>query len=614
MTKDIEYLTADYDNEKSSIQSVIDAIEGQDFLDVDTTMDDAVSDVSSLDEDGAISLTSSVVGPQGSKLMGYYQNELYDYASQLDSKMKEIIDTPFIEDIDKAFKGITNVKLENILIKNGGGHGRDTYGASGKIAKGDAKKSDSDVYSIDEILKSDQEFVKVIDQHYKEMKKEDKKLSKSDFEKMMTQGASCDYMTVAEAEELEEQKKKELAVDILAGVGIIALTIVNPVAGAVAAGAYTAYSAANAATGKNIITGRKLSKEERIMEGLSLIPLPGMGFLKGAGKSLMKLGFKGGEKFAVKTGLQKTMQQAVSRISPKMGMMKNSVLNRSRNFAQNTHVGQMLSNMRGQATHTVQQSRNWIGQQAQNVKRIVNNGLDKEFVIPSKQHLASAGIGGINFAETTTLRNMDQNIKRAVTSQNHVTHGPKDSMVRSEGKHSISSHEINSSKYVESPNYTKVKYGEQYARLRPKKLKANIEYTTPNGHIYRTDHKGRIKEVYVDNLSLKDGDRNNYAQKTVGGEDRLPDDDGGHLIARMFGGSKDIDNLVAQSKFINRPFKENGEWYNIEKEWQEFLNSGKEVKNIKMEVKYSGNSKRPTEFLVEYYVNNKEFVQHVKNI
>lgn len=614
MTKDIEYLTADYDNEKSSIQSVIDAIEGQDFLDVDTTMDDAVSDVSSLDEDGAISLTSSVVGPQGSKLMGYYQNELYDYASQLDSKMKEIIDTPFIEDIDKAFKGITNVKLENILIKNGGGHGRDTNGASGKIAKGDTKKSDSDVYSIDEILKSDQEFVKVIDQHYKEMKKEDKKLSKSDFEKMMTQGASCDYMTVAEAEELEEQKKKELAVDILAGVGIIALTIVNPVAGAVAAGAYTAYSAANAAAGKNIITGRKLSKEERIMEGLSLIPLPGMGFLKGAGKSLMKLGFKGGEKFAVKTGLQKTMQQAVSRISPKMGMMKNSVLNRSRNFAQNTHVGQMLSNMRGQATHTVQQSRNWIGQQAQNVKRIVNNGLDKEFVIPSKQHLASAGIGGINFAETTTLRNMGQNIKRAVTSQNHVTHGPKDSMVRSEGKHSISSHEINSSKYVESPNYTKVKYGEQYARLRPKKLKANIEYTTPNGHIYRTDHKGRIKEVYVDNLSLKDGDRNNYAQKTVGGEDRLPDDDGGHLIARMFGGSKDIDNLVAQSKFINRPFKENGEWYNIEKEWQEFLNSGKEVKNIKMEVKYSGNSKRPTEFLVEYYVNNKEFVQHVKNI
>lgn len=338
-----------------------------------------------------------------------------------------------------------------------------------------------------------------------------------------------------------------------------------------------------------------------------------MGFLKGAGKSLMKLGFKGGEKFAVKTGLQKTMQQAVSRISPKMGMMKNSVLNQSRNFAQNTHVGQMLSNMRGQATHTVQQSRNWIGQQAQNVKRIVNNGLDKEIAHPFKQQLAPAGMGGIKFAETTTLRNMGQNMKRAVTPQNHVTHGPKDSMVRSEGKHSVSSHEINLSKYVESPNYTKVKYGEQYARLRPKKLKANIEYTTPTGHIYRTDHKGRIKEVYVDNLSLKDGGRNNHAQRTVGGEDRLPDDDGGHLIARMFGGSKDIDNLVAQSKYINRSFKENGDWYKLEKLWEKAIKSGKSIENIKIEVKYKGNSQRPTIFKVEYEINGKRNIRRILN-
>ncbi len=79
--------------------------------------------------------------------------------------------------------------------------------------------------------------------------------------------------------------------------------------------------------------------------------------------------------------------------------------------------------------------------------------------------------------------------------------------------------------------------------MKPKKLKANIEYTTPHGHVYRTDHKGRIK-VYADDLSLLDGGRNSYAQRTVGREDRLPDDDGGHLIARGFGGSKDIDNLV----------------------------------------------------------------------
>ncbi len=222
-------------------------------------------------------------------------------------------------------------------------------------------------------------------------------------------------------------------------------------------------------------------------------------------------------------------------------------------------------------------------------------------------------MGGIKFAETTTLRNMGQNMKRAVTPQNHVTHGPKDSMVRSEGKHSVSSHEINSSKYVESPNYTKVEFGEHYARLRPKKLKANIEYTTPTGHIYRTDHKGRIKEVYVDNLSLKDGGRNNHAQRTVGGEDRLPDDDGGHLIARMFGGSKDIDNLVAQSKFINRSFKENGQWYKLEKLWEKAIKSGKSIENVKVEVKYKGNSQRPTEFSVRYNINGEQFLKNIIN-
>ena len=150
--------------------------------------------------------------------------------------------------------------------------------------------------------------------------------------------------------------------------------------------------------------------------------------------------------------------------------------------------------------------------------------------------------------------------------------------------------------------------------MKPKKLKANIEYTTPHGHVYRTDQKGRIKEVYADDLSLLDGGRNSYAQRTVGREDRLPDDDGGHLIARAFGGSKDIDNLVPQSKYINRSFKENGQWYNMEKEWREAIESGEQVKNIKIEVKYKDGSQRPTEFQVKYEINNKQHKKRIPNI
>ncbi len=82
----------------------------------------------------------------------------------------------------------------------------------------------------------------------------------------------------------------------------------------------------------------------------------------------------------------------------------------------------------------------------------------------------------------------------------------------------------------------------------------------------------------------------------------------------MFGGSKDIDNLVAQSKFINRPFKEKGHWYKLEKLWEKAIKSGKSVDNIKVEVKYTGNSQRPTEFLVQYLVNGKAKSKSIKNI
>lgn len=624
LAKDIHYITDDYNQESSTIQSINNVLKGRDFKDVDNTMEDAQNDINSLDEDGVISIMPALVGHKGAKLMGYYQDELYDYAKNLDTKMKEIIDTPFVDDLEKAIDGVSNVKLKNILIKNGGGKGNDTYDASGKIAKEGAKKGDSDVYSIDEILKSDQSFQKVIDQNYKQMHKENKNLKKSDFETYVTQGSSFDYITnkekakiKAEQEKLKEQQKTETAVDVAATAGIVALTIVNPVAGVVAAGAYTTYSVANAATGKNVITGRKMSKNERLMEGLLAIPLPGAAFLKSSGKSMAKLAFTGSKNLAVKTGMHEGMQSMASRMTPKMTAMKDSVLNQSKNFTQNNRVGQMLSNMRGQASNTVQQGKHWIGHQAQQVKQATNNILEKEIPL-TQPKVAIAGAGSVQVGKGVTLREAGQNIQRTFTPNHQVTHTPKDSMVKSEGKHvsSSQSHGSNNVHYQEDPNLTKVEYGDHYERgsMNHKKLKANIEYTTPHGYVYRTDNKGRIKEVYAEDLSLQDGGRNPYAQRTVGREDRLPDDDGGHLIARAFGGSKDIDNLVPQSKYINRSFKENGQWYKMEKEWLKVLKGGGEVKNIRMKIDYDEESLRPIGFAIEFISQGEKQVRYIDNI
>ncbi|MCM3025399.1 DNA/RNA non-specific endonuclease [Bacillus safensis] len=52
-----------------------------------------------------------------------------------------------------------------------------------------------------------------------------------------------------------------------------------------------------------------------------------------------------------------------------------------------------------------------------------------------------------------------------------------------------------------------------------------------------TTNYGRIVEVEVSNLKYGEVKRNQYAQS------KLLDDDGGHLIATIFKGSGDIDNL-----------------------------------------------------------------------
>ncbi|WP_415918583.1 hypothetical protein [Staphylococcus warneri] len=123
-----------------------------------------------------------------------------------------------------------------------------------------------------------------------------------------------------------------------------------------------------------------------------------------------------------------------SRMTPKMTAMKDSVLNQSKNFTQNHRVGQMLRNMRGQASHTVQQGKQWIGHQAQQVKQATNNILEKE--IPFTQpRVAIAGAGSVQIGKGVTLREAGQHIQRSFTPNHQVTHTPKDSMVKSEGKH-----------------------------------------------------------------------------------------------------------------------------------------------------------------------------------
>ncbi|WP_249872883.1 DNA/RNA non-specific endonuclease [Oceanobacillus saliphilus] len=108
-------------------------------------------------------------------------------------------------------------------------------------------------------------------------------------------------------------------------------------------------------------------------------------------------------------------------------------------------------------------------------------------------------------------------------------------------------------------------------------------------------------------LELGKADRNQYAQRTVGHQDRLPTDDGGHLIANIFKGSGEIDNLVPMNATLNRK-----EYKSLENTWKRALGEGETVE-VKIEPIYNGNSSRPSKFEVEYKINGKKYEVNLTN-
>lgn len=128
-------------------------------------------------------------------------------------------------------------------------------------------------------------------------------------------------------------------------------------------------------------------------------------------------------------------------------------------------------------------------------------------------------------------------------------------------------------------------------------LKDSIETYTSNGYEYALDDEGRIARAGGD-LRLEDGERNSKAQLEAGGEFRRDSDDGGHLIATRFGGSGDLDNLIAENSNVNRSgFK------SLENEWARELANGNDV-HVELSPIYQEGVERPHVLMGEYEVKD----------
>ena len=193
---------------------------------------------------------------------------------------------------------------------------------------------------------------------------------------------------------------------------------------------------------------------------------------------------------------------------------------------------------------------------------------------------------------TKANKNVDKNI------ETNKKEPPKQSTAE------MSSSTTSTTSLADSPNI--YRNGEQYKPgVGTRQLKENIIYES-KGYYYQTDELGRIKAAQGD-LRLEDGVRNNGDQLKAGYEDRLPNDHGGHLIARIFGGSGELDNLVAMDKIVNT-----SKYRKVENQWQKALKEGKEVQ-VTIDIVYDGANKRPIKFNVNYVIDKEKATESFLN-
>jgi hypothetical protein len=146
--------------------------------------------------------------------------------------------------------------------------------------------------------------------------------------------------------------------------------------------------------------------------------------------------------------------------------------------------------------------------------------------------------------------------------------------------------------------------GDWPPELNARTLTPNADYVV-NGYTYRTDAAGRVENV-SGRLELHTADRNGYQQQVSGREDRLPDDQGGHLIASIFNGPGDRLNLVPMDGNFNM-----GAWRDVERRLQTALDGGKTV-DVRIDVRYA-EGQRPTAFRIEYTIDGQTSRETFRN-
>ena len=129
-----------------------------------------------------------------------------------------------------------------------------------------------------------------------------------------------------------------------------------------------------------------------------------------------------------------------------------------------------------------------------------------------------------------------------------------------------------------------------------------------NGYTYTTDENGRITSWGGEAKYEPENERDTNAQTESGGEDRKDGDDGGHLVARVLGGSSGNENIVPMRDTVNR-----GDYKKSENEIAEAKKQGKDVQDSGRVI-YEGDSKRQSKIERTYTIDGEKSHLMVDNV
>ncbi|EST12376.1 ADP-ribosyltransferase [Sporolactobacillus laevolacticus] len=258
------------------------------FRDLRDTVDD-------LDEDHRIHFSYKSMSGSLDKLNDDYQ-KLYNFTGEAGEAVSRHIDHPFFTKMDAFVEAMEKISIDKITTKNTL-NVKELQSTSQLASVATYEKVKKKEITLDDIFSNSSLMKTSLKSEYETFKamatsKKAEKVTFDQYKEAIQYSRGFNYKSIR-----DKQIDKEFWVNLGIGTAIVILTIACPPAGAVASITYGVMQMTDAVTGTSMISGRKLSTEERITEGaFGLLDLaPGAAALRSAGafSALGRTGTKG---------------------------------------------------------------------------------------------------------------------------------------------------------------------------------------------------------------------------------------------------------------------------------------------------------------------------------